>query len=151
MPSADFARSLEVSASSDECWKVLTDVGRVAGWVSLVDDVKEIARLDRYTAVLEDSFGPFKLKADVDIEVTDLAEGKRIAFKARGKDRQVSTSINVDGSLELEPAAGGTTINVAGRWNVIGTVATMGAGTIRQKADKIMEEFFESAAAELNG
>lgn len=152
MPSSDFERALEVSSGPDACWSVLTDVQRVAGWVSLVDQVDEVTHLDRYTAVLEDSFGPFKLKADVDIEVTDLDEGKRIAFKARGKDRQVSTSINVDGSLELEPGSGETTvIKVAGRWNVIGTVATMGSGTIRQKADKIMEEFFESASAELNG
>jgi carbon monoxide dehydrogenase subunit G len=39
---------------------------------------------------------------------------------------------------------------VQGRWNVIGTVATMGSGTIRKKADSIMDEFFSAAGEELS-
>lgn len=150
MPSADFERSLEVGRSPAECWGVLTDVQRVANWVTVVGEVQESEHLKAYGAVLEDQFGPFKLRADLDIQVTDLDEGTSIAFRAKGEDRAVSTSIVVDGSLSLEPAAAGTTIHVKGRWNVIGTVATMGSGTIRKKADAIMEEFFVAAEAELN-
>ena len=150
MPSADFARSLEVGRDPAACWSVLTDVERVAGWVTVVGEVRETEHLQSYEAVLEDQFGPFKLKADLDIEVTELDEGHSISFKAKGQDRQVATSITVDGTLDLEPSGTGTTINVNGRWNVIGTVATMGSGTIRKKADAIMEEFFTFAADELN-
>ena len=150
MPSADFERSLEVSQSAAECWDVLTDVERIASWVSVVGEVKELEHLESYTAVLVDQFGPFKLKADLDIKVTELDEGTSIAFRAKGEDRQVSTSIIVDGSLALEPGSAGTTIHVKGRWNVIGTVATMGSGTIRKKADTIMEEFFTAAEAEFS-
>lgn len=150
MPSADFEQSLEVNKPPAECWEVLTDVERIAGWVTVVGEVKELEHLQTYAAVLEDQFGPFKLKADLDITVTDLDEGVSIAFRAKGEDRQVSTSIIVDGGLSLEEADAGTTIHVKGKWNVIGTVATMGAGTIRKKADTIMEEFFTAAKAELN-
>lgn len=149
MPSADFERSLEVSRPPAECWEVLTDVQKVASWVTVVGDVQEVEHLASYEAVLEDQFGPFKLKADLDVAVTDLDEGTAISFKAKGKDRQVSTSINVDASLSLEATGGGTTIHTKGRWTVLGTVATMGGGTIRKKADGIMEEFFAAAAAEL--
>jgi carbon monoxide dehydrogenase subunit G len=150
MPSAEFERSLTVGRSPAECWGVLTDVGAVAGWVTVVGEVHELAHLDRYQAVLADQFGPFKLKADLDITVTDLDEGASISFRAKGEDRAVSTSIVVDGTLSLRPEDAGTTIHVKGRWNVIGTVATMGSGTIRKKADTIMEEFFTAASAELN-
>lgn len=150
MPSADFERSLTVGRSPEQCWAVLTDVGTVAGWVTVVGEVTEIEHLAAYTAVLTDQFGPFKLHADLDITVTDLDEGSSISFRAKGQDRQVSTSIVVDGTLALEPGDGGTSIQVNGKWNVIGTVATMGSGTIRKKADTIMEEFFTAAAAELN-
>ena len=150
MPSEKFERSLTVGRSPEECWGVLTDVEMVAGWVTVVGEVTEVEHLAAYTAVLTDQFGPFKLHADLDITVTDLDEGKSISFRAKGQDRQVSTSIVVDGTLALEPGDGGTAIQVNGKWNVIGTVATMGSGTIRKKADTIMEEFFTAAAAELN-
>ncbi len=150
MPSADFERSLDVSQSPAECWGVLIDVERIASWVSVVGEVKELEHLKTYSAVLVDQFGPFKLKADLDITVTELDEGTSIAFRAKGEDRQVSTSIIVDGGLALEPGGTGTTIHVKGRWNVIGTVATMGSGTIRKKADQIMEEFFTAAEAEFS-
>ena len=149
MPSADFERTLEVSDSPADCWDALTDVQRVAGWVTVVGEVRELEPLATYEAVLEDQFGPFKLKADLAIVVKDLEEGKRISFRAKGEDRQVSTSIMVDAGLALEASGTGTVIRVQGHWNVIGTVATMGSGTIRKKADAIMEEFFERAAAEL--
>ena len=150
MPSAEFEKSLAVSRSAEDCWKVLTDVKQIAGWVSVVGEVEEHRHLESYTAVLVDQFGPFKLKADLDILVTDLDEGRSIAFRAKGEDRQVSTSIIVDGNLALEASGEGTTINVKGKWNVIGTVATMGSGTIRKKAETIMDEFFAAAEAELN-
>lgn len=150
MPSAEFSRSLDVSRSQQDCWEVLTDVQRVAGWVTVVGDVQEVERLERYTAVLEDRFGPFSLKADVSVAVTDVEEGRTVAFRAKGRDRQVATSIDVDAHLALEPTDSGTTIAVHGKWTVLGTVATMGSGTIRKKADTIVEEFFAAAERELN-
>ncbi len=149
MPSADFARYIEVTAPPEACWPVLIDVDRVGSWVSIVGDITEIEPLSRYTTVLQDRFGPFKLKADVDIEVTDLEEGKRVRFHASGSDRQVNSTIDVEAELRLEPLDGGTRIAVSGRYSVIGTVATMGAGTIQKKAETILEEFFGAAAAEL--
>lgn len=149
MPSDKFNRSMAVKRSPEECWAVLTDVSRVAGWVTVVGEVEEIEHLQTYGAVLHDEFGPFKLNADLSIEVTDLEEGKAIRFKAKGTDRQVSTNISVDASLRLQQAEEGTTIEVDGQWTVIGTVATMGAGTIRKKAETIIEEFFGSAGDEL--
>ena len=151
MPSAEFEQFLDVAQSPAECWEVLTNVEQIAGWVSVVGEVGELEHLKSYTAVLVDQFGPFKLKADLDIQVTDLEEGTSIAFRAKGEDRQVSTSIIVDGSLALAETDSGTTIHVQGKWNVIGTVATMGAGTIRKKADYIMDEFFTAAKAEFSG
>lgn len=149
MPSDKFNRSMRVKRSPEECWGVLTDVSRVAGWVTVVGEVNELEHLQAYEAVLHDEFGPFKLNADLSIEVTDLEEGRSIRFKAKGTDRQVSTNISVDASLRLQPAEEGTTIEVDGQWTVIGTVATMGAGTIRKKAETIIEEFFASAGEEL--
>ncbi len=150
MPSDQFERSLRVGRSPEECWQVLTDVQRVADWVTVIGSVEEIEPLSKYEAVLSDSFGPFNLNADVKVDVIELDEGHSIRFKGGGKDRSVGTSISVDARMAVERDGAGTLIEVAGSWNVIGTVATMGGGTIRKKADAIVDEFFETAEAELS-
>lgn len=128
---------------------MLTDVQRVAGWVSVVSHVDEIVAMEKYAAVLTDSFGPFKLNADVAVDVLNVEEGTSIHFKGSGKDRQVSTHITVEARLELSSDSEGTMIRAHGSWHVLGTVATMGGGTIRKKADKIVDEFFAAAEREL--
>lgn len=145
MPSASFERSIQVGVPADVCWPVLIDVDRVAGWVSVVSGVTELEHLSSYEAVLSDRFGMFNLKADLSAKVVELEEGHRIRFHAEGRDRQVNTYISVEAELRLDPVEGGTLIHVSGEYKVLGTVATMGAGTIQKKADKILEEFFSAA------
>jgi uncharacterized protein len=149
MPSADFSRSLEVQSSPDECWEVITDAQQVADWVSVVNTVVEVEPLESYTAVLEDSFGPFKLHADINVRVSELIDRKSIRFEGNGQDRTVGTTIGVDARMALEPSGGGTIIRVDGTYQVLGSVATMGGSTIRKKADAIVEEFFAAAEGAL--
>jgi uncharacterized protein len=150
MPSAEFKRELDTRSSSEEAWKTLTDVPRLVDWVSIVSEAKEVAPLEHYTAVLADRVGPFKLKADLDIRVPEVEPGRRIRVVAAGEDRQVSSRIAVDATLSLSPEDdGGTTVTVEGQYEVSGRAASMGAGIITQKAQKIIEEFFTRAAAEL--
>lgn len=150
MPSAQFNRELVTSTEPEDAWKILTDVTRLADWVTIVSEAAEIVPLEHYTAVLADRVGPFKLKADLDIRVPEVAAGRRIRVVAKGEDRQVSSRIGVDATLSLTPIDDGVTaIIVDGRYEVTGRVASMGATVIRQKAQKIIEEFFARAAAEL--
>lgn len=149
MPSGQLSRKLDVAASPSQCWSVLTDVHRVASWVSIAHEVEEIEHLESYSVVLQDKFGPFKLNADMDVEVTDVETDKRIHFRGTGTDRTVGTTISVDAGMELTPSGGGTSIQVEGSYQVVGTVASMGSSTIKKKADTIVEEFFEAAEREL--
>jgi carbon monoxide dehydrogenase subunit G len=128
---------------------VLIDVPRVSEWVSVVGDVAEHEALARYTAVLEDRLGPFKLRADLDVVVTDIVEPQRITIKADGEDRQVGSRITVDATLGLDAIEGGTEVVINGTYEVTGRVATMGASTIRQKASKILDEFISAAQQDL--
>ncbi len=149
MPSARFSRTLEVGSTPSQCWSVLTDVEQVGGWVSIVGEVRETEHLNSYQVLLQDQFGPFKLRADVDVEVTDLEEEKSIGFKGSGQDRHVGTTISGEARMILEPSEKGATIRVEGTYSVLGAVATMGGSTIRKKADTILEEFFSAAAGAL--
>jgi carbon monoxide dehydrogenase subunit G len=152
MPAMSFERELLVTAGPDDSWKVLTDVPRLVSWVTIVDQAKELEYLESYTAVLMDKLGPFKLRADLAITVSEVEVGRRIRVRANGEDRQVSSRIGVDAVLTLEPAEDGRTrVRVSGTYEVVGRVATLGSGMIKQKATKIIDEFFAHTAAELGG
>lgn len=149
MPRSEFSRRIEVVRPPEGCWPVLTDVRRLVGWVSVLEDAEELEHLSRYTAVLMDRLGPFRLRADMAISVQDVEEGRHVAVHAEGEDRQVGSRLVVDATLDLEPQGEGTAVTIAGSYEVTGRVASMGAGTIRKKADKILDDFFASVATEL--
>ncbi|QBI20384.1 hypothetical protein ER308_12950 [Egibacter rhizosphaerae] len=149
MPSSTFERDIQVGSPADRCWAVLTDVERVAGWVTIADEVREHEYLAKYTVVLADQFGPFSVYADIDVDVTDVEEHRFIRFTGKGKDRKGGSSIRVEATMALEEQPSGTTIAVSGKYSVLGTIATMGSSTVRQKADGILDEFFTAASEEL--
>lgn len=151
MASEKFARTLRVSADPEAAWETLTDVDRLAGWVGIVHDVQEISRLEKYTAVLQDRVGPFKLRADLDVTAEVLEPGRHIKISASGRDRQVDSRISVSATLALVPEDAGTSVEVEGSYQVTGRVAAMGGGVIKKKADGILEDFFGNAADALGG
>ncbi len=149
MVAENFSETFTVGRPSDECWEALTDVSRIAGWVSVVGDVIEQEHLSRYTAVLEDRLGPFRMKADLDVVVTAFDLHDSISIRADGEDRQIGSRITVDATLRLEPSDPGCVVKIDGRYEVTGRVATMGSSTIRQKAQKMLGEFTQAARRDL--
>ena len=141
-----FERRVELQVGPELAWRAMTDVPTLVGWMSLLRDVETIALLERYAAQLEDRLGMFSLKADLDITVSAYLEPEWIVVHAEGEDRQVGSRIVVDARVELEPSSAttgpSTAVIVTGAYEVSGRVATLGAGMIRKKAQKILDEFF---------
>ena len=144
-----FSETFIVTKTDRECWDILVDVPRISGWVPLVGAVTEHEPLKRYTAVLEDRMGPFRLRADLDVIVTQMIEPASITIRADGEDRQVGSRITVDATLGLSSSTHGCTIDIDGSYEVTGRVATMGSAAIRQKAEAAIQAFVDSARAEL--
>lgn len=150
MPRSEFHREMPVQASPEEAWAALTDVPRLVGWVSVVEDAREVEPLATYTAVLMDRLGPFKLRADLDIALSDVVPGSSLHVRAAGEDRHVGSRLTVEADLRIDPeSTGGSTVVVDGVYEVTGKVASMGPGTINKKAEKIMGDFFGAAGAAL--
>ncbi|TDD70188.1 hypothetical protein E1262_10040 [Jiangella aurantiaca] len=146
MPRNEFGCELTVSAPPARAWATLTDVPVLVSWISVLEQAEELAHLERYTAVLLDRLGPFKLRADLAITLSDVRIEEHVTVHAEGEDRQVGSRLVVDATLDLEPTDDGwTTVRVAGVYEVSGKVAAMGGGTINRKAEKIIAEFFSNA------
>lgn len=126
----------------------MTDVHRVADWVEVVGNVDELKYLSKYRARLTDRLGPFRLAADLDVEVVEADAERLIRFVADGEDRQVASRILIEAQLGLAAGESGTTVSVEGKYEVTGRVATLGASMIKSKGEKILDQFFTAAENE---
>lgn len=120
----------------------LLDVERVASWVSILAEVREEEPLSRYRGVLEDRLGPFRLRADLHIDVA-VAE-RSITLRASGTDRQVGARLTLEGRLDVREDSTGCRVVLAGSYEVSGKAAQLGASSIRRKAAHIVDEFSTS-------
>ena len=138
-----------MSASPEKAWSTILDFPRVASWLAVVRDLKEIEPLRRYTTVLEDRVGPFAMRADLAIEVTADTAAKRLRVSGSGEDRQVASRISAALAIAVVPRDGASEIVVTGKYEITGRIATLGAGAIRKKGDKVLEDFFGNLTKEL--
>lgn len=151
MASEEFRREVVVAADIQTTWQVLTEVDTLVDWIQIIDELVQQTHLERYSAVLMDRIGPFKLRADLDIWVSEVVDGERLRVRAAGEDRQVSSRIEIDVVLEISesPALDAVTVTIGGSYQVTGKVATMGGGMIRQKATKVLDQFVARASDRL--
>jgi carbon monoxide dehydrogenase subunit G len=144
----EFAKTIRLDAKAETVWAAVNDVRRVASWISIVREVRDVEPPARYAALLEDRLGPFAMRADLQLTV-ERGSDHRMTVTAGGEDRQVASRIAATIELRVEPDGGATSLAVAGRYEVTGKVATLGAGAIRKKGDKILQEFFDNASKDL--
>jgi carbon monoxide dehydrogenase subunit G len=144
----EFHETLTVAQPPGAVWAVVSRIPTVLSWISIVEQVEETAP-DRYRVVLADRLGPFKLRADLEVGVTERVEPRSIHAHGDGEDRQIGSRLIVDVALELAELAEGTQLDVSGSYEVTGRPAALGAGSIRKKAATILAQFFAAADASL--
>ena len=151
-------REFVVEAARDEVWPRLLDVEAVASWLPIMHSVTEFSSggsgIDgsSFQAAFEDKVGPFSLRADLRIEVAGVREPEEVSIRARGEDRQIRSRIMIDAACTLADAGPDRTrVRLSGTYEITGRVATLGAGVIRSKANKIIDTFCTNAAAGLAG
>ena len=145
----DIQRTVRLRASSDQAWSTLLDFAKVASWLAVVRDVREIEPLRRYTTVLEDRVGPFAMRADLSIDVDADAAARSLHIRGAGEDRQIASRISATLDVTVRPESEGCALDVKGRYEITGRVATLGAGAIRKKGEKVLDDFFSNAEREL--
>lgn len=143
----DIARTALVAAPRAAVWSALLDVQRVASWLRVIGQVREIEPLRRYGAVLEDRVGPFALRADLDVRVS--ADEPRLRVEASGEDRQVASRIQAAIDIDVADDGAGTRVAVTGGYDITGRMATLGAAAIRKKGEHVLDEFVASLTREL--
>jgi carbon monoxide dehydrogenase subunit G len=145
-----FDRTVDAPGSAESIWELITDVQRLVSWISVIHNAIEIEPLARYSAVIQDKVGMFKLNADLSVRFTEVHHDERIIARAVGKDRQLGTRITIDGEVSLAPGPTSTSVRVSGSYAITGNAATLGSSAIKRKGDKVLEEFFANLEADLS-
>ncbi len=147
----EFAREIRLSAPSAAVWIALLDFHRVASWIPVVAELREIEPPSRYGAVLADRLGPFTLRADLAVTVDVRDADRRMRVTASGEDRQIASRISVSVDLAVRDEGTGSAVAVDGRYEITGRVATLGAGAVRKKGEHVLEQLFANMERDLGG
>jgi uncharacterized protein len=141
----EFQETVRLADPRDAVWATVSDIPTVLSWISIVGEAEVVEPGTRYRVLLQDRMGPFKLRADLDVEVGERVERERIQARGDGEDRQIGSRLIIDVTLALSDDGAGTAVDVRGSYEVTGRPASLGAASIRKKASKVIAEFFGSA------
>ena len=142
MAKGSIASVIELNRGVADVFREMQDVQLVSSFLPLLSELKEIEPLKSYEAVLEDRVGPFKLRADLSIEITIDNDSLKFSVEARGEDRQVRSAIRISAEMSFATnSENRTVLTISGTHEISGKVATLGASVIKGKATKLIHEF----------
>jgi len=142
-------REVTIAAPREAVWNFLWDVPRLAACIPGAKDVQTLEERRRYTAVVADKVGPFKVQFPLTIEVVDVQAPERLRARANGRDAAVDGLVKVDLEVAVTPAETGTVLKVAADISVLGKLGTLGHSVIVRKGTDIVDRFAAAVRAQL--
>ncbi len=142
-------REVIIAAPRDAVWDFLWDVPRLAACVPGAKEVRTVEERRKYTAVVAEKVGPFKVQFPLEIEVVEVQAPERLRARANGRDTAVDGLVKVELDIALTPAEGGTTLKLAADISVLGKLGTLGHSVIVRKGTDIVDRFAEAVRAQL--
>ena len=142
-------REVTIAAPRDAVWNFLWDVPRLAACIPGAKDVQTLEDRRKYTAVVADKVGPFKVQFPLTIEVVDVQPPERLRARANGRDAAVDGLVKVDLDVAVTPAETGTALKVAADISVLGKLGTLGHSVIVRKGTDIVDRFAAAVRREL--
>ena len=147
----EVADSFVAPSSPAETWEFFWDLSRVG---KCLPGCEEITRLSdtSYRLRMTQRVGPFKVAMDVNMNVDEVEEGRRIVASGEGKDRMGNRLQIKRLAAELSEApAGGTQVAYMIEFNLYGKLASMGNAAIKRKVEETRAEFTANIAQALGG
>ena len=144
-----FTHQVQIARRPEEVCQFLWDIPRLAACIPGCSEVKATEDPRRFTAVVGERVGPFQVRFELEIRVTDVEEGARIRATAQGKDSRVASQMKVDLDVRLQPQGEGTLLQVDTDVNVFGKLGSLGHTVIKRKGDEILQRFAQTLKARM--
>lgn len=146
----NFTINADLPATPERLWVLFFDVQRVAALIPGCENVREIAPLASYAAVMKQKIGPFKLEMPTDITVEEHEAPSRVRMRASGRDKFTGTTLEVMLAVSLAALAdGGTRLAVEADMQVNGRLASLGYAVVKKKSEELFTEFERRLRTEL--
>jgi len=140
------AGSISLPASPDEVWLLLTDSSRLAKLLPGCERLEPDGP-DRFKAAVKFGIAAITGKYAGSLEFAEKKPPHSLVLKMDGKG--LPGFVQGQGRIELTPTAAGTELTYSGEAQVGGVIASVGQRMLDAAARKIVQQFFDSAKAEL--
>jgi carbon monoxide dehydrogenase subunit G len=137
----DFRMDAELPNAPAKVWPVMVDIGRIAACIPGLEKIEEHEKLKRYSAVMKQKIGPFKLEVPAEITVEEHQEPDFVRARAFGKDKFTGTTMDVVLNVRLAPHGEGSRLDIEATLQVAGRLASLGYSVIKKKAEENFTEF----------
>lgn len=142
-------REIRIGAPRQAVWDFLWDVPRLAACIPGARDVQTVEDGKRYTAVVGEKVGPFRVQFPLAIEVLEVRAPEHLRARAGGRDASVDGLVKVELDVTLREAEGGTALALAADIAVLGKLGTLGHSVIVRKGTDIVDRFAAAVRAQL--
>lgn len=151
----DFRIDAVLPATAAQLWAIFFDVQRVATLIPGCEDVTEVEPLQRFSAVMKQKIGPFKLEVPTRIEIESHVPQQQVVLVAAGADKFTGTTIDVRMKVDLaeQHADGGPAcqLGVEASMQVAGRLASLGYPIVKKRSEELFAEFERRLRAQLSG
>jgi carbon monoxide dehydrogenase subunit G len=145
----EFTQRIGVDATPEKVWALLWDIKRMASCIPGCREATEVEAHKRYTAVVGERVGPFKVTFPLDIEILEAVEGRRLRAAASGKDSAIGSSMKMALDLSIAEDGDQTILDIKTDVAILGKLGALGHSMIKRKADDMMGKFAQALKAEV--
>lgn len=149
----DFRIDAVLPASAAQLWAIFFDVQRVATLIPGCENVVEVEPLRRFSAVMKQKIGPFKLEVPTRIEIESHVPQQQVVLVAVGSDKFTGTTIDVRMKVDLaEQRTNGDVacqLGVDASMQVAGRLASLGYPIVKKRSEELFAEFERRLRAQL--
>jgi carbon monoxide dehydrogenase subunit G len=146
-----FEKEVEIAAPREKVWNFIWDVDRFIACVPGCKEAKTVEPGKRYSAVMVEKVGPFKVEFPTSIEVLEREELSHIKAQASGADNKIGSRMKIDLDVHLRDKDEGTVLGFVAGVDILGKLAALGHGIIKRKADQVLDEFARAVKQKLEG
>jgi uncharacterized protein len=129
-----------------DVWSLLTDPQRLARLLPGCERLEPDGP-DRYKAAVKFGIAAISGKYAGSLELAQKKPPRSLVIKLEGQG--LPGFVKGEGRVELAPKGGETAVQYSGEVQVGGLIASVGQRMLEGAARKIVQQFFDSAAAEL--
>jgi uncharacterized protein len=146
-----FQKEVAIEAPREKVWKFIWDVDRFIACVPGCKEAKTLEEGKKYSAIMVERVGPFKVEFPTTIEVLERDELSHIKAQASGADNKIGSRMKIDLDVHLSEQDNKTVVRFVAGVDILGKLAALGHGIIKRKADQVLDEFAQAVKAKLEG